>query len=105
MSYKSLQSEPCIYRHKDKDQILGVFGDDIVSAGLSEDNDFFFKGSLKLGIRMKNLGECKGFLGVDICIQDDGSWLLCQTPLIEKTLEHYCMDESSGKEVPIDPGL
>jgi hypothetical protein len=105
MGYKSLQSEPCIYRHKDKNQILGVFVDDIVSAGSSEDHDLFFQGSLKLDIRIKNLGECKGFLGVDICIQDDGSWLLCQTRLIEKTLEHYRMDESSGKKVPIDPGL
>jgi hypothetical protein len=82
-----------------------VFVDDIVSAGLSEDHDLFFQGSLKLGIQIKNLGECKGFLGVDICIQNYGSWLLCQTRLIEKTLEHYRMDESSGKKVPIDPGL
>jgi acyl-CoA thioesterase FadM len=72
---------------------------------LSKDRDLFFQGSLTLGIWIKNLGECNGFLGVDIYIQDDGSWLLFEARLIEKTLEHYCMDESSGKRVPIDPGL
>jgi hypothetical protein len=77
----------------------------MVSTGLSKDHDLFFQGSLKLGIRIKNLGKCNGFLGVDIHIQDDGSWLVCQTQLIEKTLEQYRMDESSGKRVPIDPGL
>jgi hypothetical protein len=105
MCYKSLQSEPCIYRHVDKDQILGDFVDDIVIPGLLKDHNLFFQGSLKLGIRIKNLGKCNGFLGVDIHVQDNRSWLLCQTRLIEKTLEHYRMDESSGKRVPIDPGL
>jgi hypothetical protein len=76
-----------------------------VSAGLSKDHDLFFQGSLKLGIRIQNLGKCNGFLGVDICIQDNGTWLLCETRLIEKTLEHYRMDESSGKRVLINPGL
>jgi hypothetical protein len=47
----------------------------------------------------------QGFLGVDLCIQGDGSWLLCHTRLIEKPLDHYRMDESSGKKVPNDPGL
>jgi hypothetical protein len=105
MGYKSLQSEPCIYRHRDKDHILGVFVDNKVSAGLLKDDDLFFPGSLKLGIHIKNLGKCNGFLGVDKHIQDNGSWLLCQTRLIEKTLEYFCMDESSGKRVLIDPGL
>jgi hypothetical protein len=66
MSYKSLQSKLCIYWHRDKDQILRVFVNDIVSAGLLKDHDLFFQGSLKLGIHIKNLRECNGFLGVDI---------------------------------------
>jgi hypothetical protein len=72
---------------------------------MATDHKDFFQGGLKLDIRIKNLGKCDGFLGVDIHIQDDGTWLLYQTRLIKKTLEHYWMDESLGKKVPIDPGL
>jgi hypothetical protein len=63
MGYRSLQKEPCIYWHRDKDQILGVFVDDIVSAGLLKDHDLFFQGDLKLGICITNLRKCNGFFG------------------------------------------
>jgi hypothetical protein len=39
--------------------------DDIVSAGISKDHDLFFQGRLKLGIHIKNLGKCDGFLGTE----------------------------------------
>jgi hypothetical protein len=58
-----------------------------------------------LAFELKTSGNVSGFWGVDIHVQDDGTLLLCQTRLIEKILEHYRMDECSGKRVPIDPGL
>jgi hypothetical protein len=80
MGYKSLQREPCIYLHEDKDQILGVFVNDIVSPGLLNDHDFFFQRSLKFGIQIKNLGKCDEFLGVDIHVPDDRTCFLRTIP-------------------------
>ena len=85
MGFVQTPSDPCIYVSDDDSNpfVIAVYVDDIVLAGPSDEKIAEVKQSISERFELKDMGELKYFLGMQV-IQEDGKFGLV-SPLILKT--------------------
>jgi hypothetical protein len=106
LSFIQSKHDSCLYINKvyEKTCYLIVHVDDILMA--SEDEDIIDKLSSKISkvFELKNLGEAKQFIGINIERLKNGTFAINQSPYIQKIAETFQLQDTKGSLYPLDPG-
>ena len=84
-------SNPCIYVSKGKEPLMiGIYVDDILIAGKNERKINKIKAALSARVYVKDLGELKHFLGVNVAQNhENGTIWIGQPVYIESVLKKF----------------
>ena len=100
-------SDPCIYKAVSEDDfIIGIYVDDILLAGKSQERMKEVKSILSKMFEVKDLGELNYFLGVKV-VQNhkDGTIWIGQPTFTESVLKKSGMDNCKSLTTPVDTGI
>ena len=96
------KADPCIYVSSEGDQIiLAIYVDDIVLAAKSLDVINSIKCKLSNLYELKDLGELKSFLGIEIDQSANGIWV-GQSKFCNDLLKAYNMENCKQIDTPVD---
>ena len=104
MGFTQTTSDPCIYTDASGDLFyIGVYVDDIILAGRSDDRIKEVKDALSQKFNIKDMGKLHYFLGVSV-VQDEaqGSTWIGQPTYIEKVLRKFGMQDAKPVGTPVD---
>lgn len=105
--FTQCKSDPCIYvrNKKGKYAILGVYVDDIIMAVQGKENLRKIKETLGKRFKMKDMGELKWVLGIEVKRdRKDKKIYLNQSLYVRKMLEAYFMEEITPRNTPAEEG-
>ncbi len=66
LGFESLESDVCLFRHKELGILVVLYVDDLLIATPYVDLINYIRDSLKYSFDLKELGEVKHFLGFDV---------------------------------------
>ena len=108
MGFKQSHSDPCVYMMSEDESllILGIYVDDIVICGKSLYRIEAIKKDLSDKFKVKDLGELKYFLGVNV-IQNHskGTVWLGQQTYTNNVLGKFGFDNARSVNTPTNPGM
>ena len=107
-SYKQCDGDRCVYLKtvEDKFLILALYIDDVILATNSQELLKSEKEKLMTRFAMKDLGEAKFCLGIQIIRKrKEGKMLLLQKSYLENLLEKFGMENSKPISTPQDLGM
>ena len=100
---RQLVSDPCVYTNGEV--IIDTHVDDFLILSADDTRNDQVLQSLSESFKIKDLGEAKRFLGVEIEYDRDAKTVtLRQTKYIDDILNRFGMQESNEKSTPILPG-
>lgn len=105
--FTQCKSDPCIYVRNEKGRyaILGVYVDDIIMAVQGKENLRKIKETLGKRFKMKDMGELKWVLGIEVKRdRKDKKIYLNQSLYVRKMLEAYFMEEITPRNTPAEEG-
>ena len=107
MGFKQSHIDPCVYMMSGAESslILGIYVDDIVICGKNLHRIEEIKKELSKKFKVKDLGELKYFLGVNV-IQNrsKGSVWLGQQTYTDNVLRKFGFDSARSVSTPTNPG-
>ena len=97
--------DPCVYHfnHGSSEIIVGVYVDDLVIASSNLEIMEKLKQALHSEFEMKDLGELKYLLGMEVEVLA-GEVRLCQQKYVRNVLVKFGMDGASRVKTPMEPG-
>lgn len=97
-------SDPCLFQAREGSKIImvAVYVDDLLMASNDRDSMVKLKSGLKKAFKIKDLGEAKYCLGIEIK-QEDGRIILNQRRYIEELLEKFNMANCNAQRTPASP--
>ena len=102
MGFVQTPSDPCIYVAEGHDPfIIAVYVDDIILAGTTDVKIAEVKQSIADRFEVKDMGELKFFLGVQI-IQQSGKIWMGQSTYAENVLKKFGMENAKPVATPAD---
>lgn len=100
------EADPCIYYRKigGKKLIVAIYVDDLLILSDDKTEERKLKKHLRQNFQMKDLGEVKNFLGMNIRRdREHGNIQIDQTEYIKSILKRFRMDDSNPISTPADP--
>jgi len=100
---KQSKEDPCLFYAKEDNKFLycGIHVDDMPTVCSDDEFERRFMDKIKQYIDMKDLGEAKSVLGMQV-EQQDGKVFVHQRKYIEKLLSLYGMEDCNSVRTPID---
>lgn len=108
MGFNKSENDPCLYiRTKESELIyLLIFVDDIILSGKNLDDLLTVKNVLMSNFKMKDKGDLKNFLGLEITRdRDKGELKISQTRYCEKIIDRFGFESCVPSNLPIEPRL
>ena len=108
LKFTRSQNDPCLYTRVVNGETIyvGVFVDDMVIAGSSEAAVKQFKLEIAGKFNVKDLGELKRILGMEVTrCADEGTLTLTQRKYIIDILTRFKMLECRPTSTPMEPGI
>jgi hypothetical protein len=103
MGFKQVMSDVCVLV---KGTIfLAIYVDDILIIGESLKVIQYVKEAIAEKFDIKDLGEARLLVGINLEKWDDGSWHLDQQHYINEIMELYCVNNLKTTEIPMQPNL
>lgn len=103
MGFKNSLNDPCIYTGKgDNKVIIALYVDDLIVCGKSLSDIDNVKRELSKRYKMKDLGELKTFLGVEVIQKPSGDVWLGQPSYTKNILKEFNMENSNPIETPAE---
>jgi hypothetical protein len=102
--FKNSKSEPCLFSKINESTkiIVVIYVDDLLIASNSLKEIDKFKDAMQSSFNMKDLGEAKYCLGIEIVWnKEQGILTILQRKYLEETLEQFEMKESKSVSTPI----
>lgn len=96
-------ADPCIYVDKNKFTYVLVYVNDLLIFYKDRDREKAIKSALSKRFRLKDLGDARHCLGIEIH-RDNGKILLSQTGYIESIIEKFRMQDCKTVSTPLVPG-
>lgn len=98
--------DQCLYTYKRKDEecYLCVHVDDFLFVSTSIDLINRLAKQINTQFEIKDLGNVKHFLGIDVERDSDGNFQISQTQYITKIAESFALSDSKPQKYPLDPG-
>lgn len=96
----------CLYFNKFGNNwcILLVYVDDILFAATKQDIYVSIQRQISSVFEIRNLGEIKQYLGIEVTKDDDGIYSIRQTRYINKVINEFGMQEAKNAKTPLDVG-
>ena len=107
MGFTQSNSDPCIYRSDEGGEIfyLGVYVDDIILAGRSEDQVKEVKAALSQKFEIKDMGKLHHFLGISVVQNEQSKTVWIGQPAYTKNvLTKFGMQDCTPVNTPVDIG-
>jgi Reverse transcriptase (RNA-dependent DNA polymerase) len=106
MNFEKTQSEHAVYRRKQGEEciLVGVYVDDLLITGTSEEQIARFKGEMMKMFKMSDLGLLTYYLGIEVK-QTTDMITLCQQNFAQKILKECGMEECNPAQVPMEARL
>ena len=107
MGFTQSTSDPCIYRSDEGGEIFyhGVYVDDIILAGSSEDRVKEVKAALSQKFEIKDMGKLHHFLGMSIVQNEENKTVWIGQPAYTKNvLKKFGMQDCTPVNTPVDVG-
>ena len=101
-------ADDCVYVRRKGGHILiiALYVDDLLIACSDRSVLMETKEQLSKGFKMKDLGESKIILGMDISRdRHAGTLSLCQSRYAQKVIDRYGLTHAKGMSTPMDPGI
>ncbi|XP_055910757.1 uncharacterized protein LOC129945122 [Eupeodes corollae] len=108
MGFKASTADPCLFSRKESNgqtTFMLIYVDDILVAGFSEELINTIYKELQKHVKMKDLGQAKHYLGIEIDREKDGSFKLSQKSKIKQLIKTYKLEDSKGTLTPIETGF
>ena len=102
MEFQPTPSDPCIYKSKEN-VIIGLYVDDILIAGQDLNRINEIKKELSRHYELKDLGQMKSFLGVEIDQRPNGDIFLSQLKYTQKIIDDFSMSKCNPIDTPASP--
>jgi hypothetical protein len=106
IGFRQCETDKCLFVLSEQNNLcyLLVHVDDFLLASASE--ALISKCSHRIGksFQIKELGEIKHYLGIDVLRDGKGNFLISQTPYIEKIIQSAGLCDAHTSKYPIDPG-
>src|SRR5277367_2092106 len=105
IGFDQLYSDPCVYSNKTTDIIIAMWVDDFIIFGKDMASIEDLKAQLNAEYEMKDLGELKYFLGIQV--HRDREWKtihISQSGYNRTILERYGMQNSNPANTPLSSG-
>lgn len=102
------KADPCIYHRKlsGKRLIVAIYVDDLLIFSKEKHEEKRLKKSLQQKFEMKDLGNAKQFLGINIERNErHGNIHIHQSEYIKRTLERFRMQDCNPISTPADPNV
>lgn len=98
-------NDPCLYIkcNESSEVYLLLYVDDIIIASSSVEEVECLKQKLMESFNMKDMGNLKQFLGINIRRTGDGIYL-SQANYLKRVLERFRMQDCKGSKIPMDSG-
>lgn len=93
-----------IYKHKSFVCYAIVHVDDMIFASNSLLLIESKIATLNKSFELKNLGNIKSYLGLEVSRNEKGIFMICQSSYISKIASDFKLDNSEGSKYPLDPG-
>lgn len=106
MRFKRSKADSCVYfKREDKNRaIIAIYVDDLLILTNNEKTKVLLKGKLSQKFDMKDLGEARYLLGMNITRdRKSGKIWLNQTTYIQRILQKFGMSECKPVSTPFDP--
>lgn len=99
-------ADKCFYTLKKEEKVVYILihVDDILVVGNDMQLMDFVMNSVKSRFEIKDLGEVKHYLGIEIKKDTDGHYLLNQETYIDKIVKEARLNDSKISSYPLDPG-
>ena len=105
MGFTQSTSDPCLYASSGGDPFyIGVYVDDLILAGPTDQRIKEVKCSLSKKIEIKDLGKLNHFLGITVEQEDDSAWI-GQPSYTRDLLENFQMQDCKPMSTPADPSM
>ena len=103
IGFTQTESDPCIYvKEEDGDTlIVAIHVDDIILAGKTDEKIAKVKESIAERFQVKDMGELKYILGLQV-IQEDGKVWIGQPTYTASIIKKYGMENCKPVETPVD---
>ena len=104
LGFTQVVSDPCIYVSKEKEPLMiGIYVDDILFAGKNERKINEIKTALSAKFDVKDLGELRYFLGVNVVQNhENGTTWIGQPVYTESVLKKFGMENCKSIATPVD---
>jgi len=106
MRFKRSKADSCVYfKREDKNRaIIAIYVDDLLILTNNEKTKVLLKGKLSQKFDMKDLGEARYLLGMNITRdRKSGKIWLNQTTYIQRILQKFGMSECKSVSTPFNP--
>lgn len=105
MGFKKLDSDTCLYVSERRGLYIILYVDNVLIFGKDIKEITWVKDNLSKRFKMKDLGEVRNFLGLDIRRDLESGWMiLSQERYISKILDKFKMPDCNPVSTPIDAG-
>lgn len=106
IGFMQSETDKCLYVLCERDSLcyLLVHVDDMLLA--SNDDTLLKKTAAKIGqkFEIKDLGNVKHYLGIDITKDNDGNYMMSQTTYIKKIVDTANLNDAKFSKFPLDTG-
>ena len=105
IGFNQTYSDPCVYVNKDTGVIIAMWVDDLIIFGKDMASIQALKAALNKEYEMKDLGELKYFLGIQVHRSKEQKVIhISQSGYIGIILERYNMQDSNSVRIPLSQG-
>lgn len=103
LGFQRLNSDTCLYKCPEKDLFIILYVDDILLFGSNISGIKWIKEKLSDYFKMKDLGDVKNFLGLEISRNlERGTIELSQQSYVDKILDTFGMKDCRAASTPMD---
>ena len=103
LNFKACIFEGCLFYHQTFNIVIAVYVDDIILIGKDIANINYIKGKLSKSFSMKDMGQAKYILGIQINYdKENGKSQLCLGSYLEKAINNLNIQNFTPYSLPID---
>lgn len=106
VGFKQGEIDPCLYVKYSRGTWIYVliYVDDLIAASTSNENLSDFESDLKSFYKMKDLGDIKFYLGINVERDSNGIFYLHQGSYINRKINEFGFEDCKPSKIPLEPG-
>lgn len=104
IGFRQLQTDPCVFNHKNKNLILSVYVDDINILYVTDNELFWLLDKIRNTYKFRDEGPLTKTLGFEITRDNRGNYTLSQRDYINLLAQRFRLTPGAKPTTPLVPG-